>query len=1708
MATMRDEFFAMTPEQRNDYFRARRARGALNPRFGYNYYGEQMYPGALDNDRISQKGANYAIQQYNRGLSNRDRALFPGTPQGDYSPKPKVNYSALPSSIVDRFRNSGGLRGMGRGLARGAKGLGGWLLRNTGNLAKWGIGQTRGMGISLLAANAAKMMGFNNVDPSMVGAGTLAAESLLYGGANAAGILAGSAGTAATVGGRFVAGAGAVAVPAVAFNTGLSFLTEGASALYSVYEGKGRYTRGLRDEMVDDTRNSTGMLASGVRGLMNPARTFARARFEYGALTQAQDEEKTTAENFASKNKSNEEFTTYERLWARRRAKVVLDRERASAIKDDAKREAEIARLNKEEQNLQEEKYTRVKKVGGWFSEDSYETQVNPMFKDADKTRLDRVTDQAVAERRKEEREARPIDRENEADARRAAENEQMSQRQTDKLSEQEALYNKEKAEESAAAAAKSARDRALAVAEENKQRQKQYEFNKLQTEVENNRYAKLAKNGPVTPAIMDQHRRDMEQVRRLQIQASKETDPGTRAQLNKEIREAKQNVINLNDKASRDPKTNELYTQKQLDAKWKTYEKGEIKKQKAEATQAAKQKASLYLAVAKATGNNIPNSPQGFIQWKSRAIDKLQKKFFLSGRTSSDIDLLTRYGMLPEVAKALLRPMDSDLSDVIVDIMAQQSGKGGGYKYSDNDLKSLRMTESEIVAQREKLYKGDASSRMDTKLKEEDRRRLEVEKEKILVKTLRGSRSFENVAGRALNANPQFRGVASNNLIKKLSSQGIIDPRGDDVTNASKLRLLGMENSASLLYPKVPGGNANLTPRNASSGGVIYASTGKLVNFAPKGTDTVPAMLTPGEFVVNARSTSQHLPLLKAINNSKGGDVKHLNNGGVVNYLQDGGLPSQRAWAHHRAKAIRAIQAEQLTQANKESGNFTPQTRRYAKDIILNRNDYDIFNDNFIDDALQADSIIEEYRGQLAVAQDRNALADQLYGKHHFRRLLLINIKNAADIQRKASISEDLSRVIHGKTLDEILNAQSGNAELEIEAQSKILEILRPLSDNYRTAPLPQAPPTRRVGAGYLDKGGVVYAQNGIEVPARFSNLDPESGGYMDQKPPVSQNELDRHKKLELERNRRLYQANGKYDPYRVKLSQKQRDKLDEDAGRRRNMENIKRYIVGVPEWMNEEDMGNKEVDEYRSLPNNFTDLKKLRNEKLYTPDSIGIIGTNEINEGFNESFDYVKTIGASIDKKRLTQNLINDTILTKNEIDQILTMWDINRDEKLSSDELDPQKRKVPKILQKPVSPPSQRTLQPFQNGGIVYAQNGIEVPSTGYVPFKTPKLKALNDRRMQVERVQEEKQKAVMLDRLRRQLNTQLSPTDNKAMSELQERLRKSNFMEGKKQRKDAMIDKEEYEQIKFALDMIDEYKRFQHSQIPVNTKLNKEAEQTRRRNTPQLPPPLPHLTPQPKQYGGVVYASAGTIVPYQPKGTDTVPAMLTPGEFVVNAKSTAKNLPLLRSINRQNGGIVNYLEDGGEARSRKQSREEEKARLRQQYQDTKLMKQESYYANSGRSVPARLSYPLANLHNRQQEKTNDSSGASSSSPGILELTMFKKAITGTTDLLDRLNQTLTTITSQPNGVSNTAGNGLNLDGLTAFTQKFGEFTVALGKINPIINMKGEHTVNVNINGIEAFKTMQQEFQNLVTVEIQKSMNALSANSEGSIPVQNIG
>jgi len=91
-----------------------------------------------------------------------------------------------------------------------------------------------------------------------------------------------------------------------------------------------------------------------------------------------------------------------------------------------------------------------------------------------------------------------------------------------------------------------------------------------------------------------------------------------------------------------------------------------------------------------------------------------------------------------------------------------------------------------------------------------------------------------------------------------------------------------------------------------------------------------------------------------------------------------------------------------------------------------------------------------------------------------------------------------------------------------------------------------------------------------------------------------------------------------------------------------------------------------------------------------------------------------------------------------------------------------------------------------------------------------------------------------------------------------------------------------------------------------------KLNEDTPENRRRKRI-----YGGLDASPYSRGGLIYASNGMFVP---RGTDTVPAMLTPGEFVVNAGATKKNRPILEAINggaSTDNGV--YYNRGGEVSS---------------------------------------------------------------------------------------------------------------------------------------------------------------------------------------------
>ena len=91
-------------------------------------------------------------------------------------------------------------------------------------------------------------------------------------------------------------------------------------------------------------------------------------------------------------------------------------------------------------------------------------------------------------------------------------------------------------------------------------------------------------------------------------------------------------------------------------------------------------------------------------------------------------------------------------------------------------------------------------------------------------------------------------------------------------------------------------GGTPAAPPRRVrrNAGGTIpYYSTGNTVPGSGN-TDTVPAMLTPGEFVINKKATADNLSLLHAINNgntplgfNKGGSIPEVQNYGIGNFVR-----------------------------------------------------------------------------------------------------------------------------------------------------------------------------------------------------------------------------------------------------------------------------------------------------------------------------------------------------------------------------------------------------------------------------------------------------------------------------------------------------------------------------------------------------------------------------------------------------------------------------------------------------------------------------------------------------------------------------------------------------------------------------------------------------------------------------------------------------
>lgn len=121
-----------------------------------------------------------------------------------------------------------------------------------------------------------------------------------------------------------------------------------------------------------------------------------------------------------------------------------------------------------------------------------------------------------------------------------------------------------------------------------------------------------------------------------------------------------------------------------------------------------------------------------------------------------------------------------------------------------------------------------------------------------------------------------------------------------------------------------------NLPPaQNKAKGGIVYRQSGGSI-FQPKGTDTVPAMLTPGEFVMPVSAVNKYgtnmLENMRAGKYAKGGLVSYLQYGGRVDYVNQ---LMQRQMAT-RQNMMQNQMGSRLAWMSGQSG-YSPRTSRRA---------------------------------------------------------------------------------------------------------------------------------------------------------------------------------------------------------------------------------------------------------------------------------------------------------------------------------------------------------------------------------------------------------------------------------------------------------------------------------------------------------------------------------------------------------------------------------------------------------------------------------------------------------------------------------------------------------------------------------------------------------------------------------------------------------
>jgi TP901 family phage tail tape measure protein len=874
---------------------------------------------------------------------------------------------------------------------------------------------------------------------------------------------------------------------------------------------------------------------------------------------------------------------------------------------------------------------------------------------------------------------------------------------------------------------------------------------------------------------------------------------------------------------------------------------------------------------------------------------------------------------------------------------------------------------------------------------------------------------------------------------------------------------------------------------KTLSSGGMVYASTGMLIPYAPKGTDTVPAMLTPGEFVVNRAATQANLPLLQSINKNKGGEISYYATGGVANTAnssfnirqQQADTFANQTTAMNSSKTLAAIMQTQKTTQDTQGA-----TQKFIPGV----------NNSF---SVLSGSSRQILTGVQEVRKDTTKISSDI---NQVKDLTKNNLSTTSDMGKNykpyieeygstgkqiitdllSGISEERPRQI---SRGGMIYASKGQLiNFEPKGTDTVPAMLTPGEFVINARATQQNLPLLQ--AINKNKGGVVYAQKGILVPGptkleqygdvRQDMFDPSKAKApsSDIRKAKRREDLQRQIKIEEEKEFRKLGLNyndsttiedilralkeQRYSEERKKyylnqfktdadksleLRLKRFPRISEALDKARERSTINPFDPPITDPLNPTEPSS--IDKPKGKPYSRGGVVYANNGMLipYQPRGTDTVpamltpGEFVVNrQATQQNLSLLKAINSgnyNEFSKGYSQGgvvYLRKGGLTPDEL----------RMNKEKADEARAQKRQEQKDRQAPIN--ARKEIE----GDDRNQTRGLENSPVGQIILRVkaqaesyPNLfEALNDQAINQDLTkadlitkydeawktmdpsaryssaqQQFKTDKARVDYLQEIYNNSISGLDAIKKSPLLTRANyisvgNSNIVDILEGQKGA---KQEGEAIHNAwIEIFKKHPEFRSGPVSAGSTqaagMGSVAGQTT-------------VAAAGKQYGGMIYANHGMMIPYTPRGSDTVPAMLTPGEFVVNRASTQQNLPLLQAINNNRysrGGSVKYLQYGGMA---------------------------------------------------------DESGAGG-------------------------------------GVSNNSGSSApNMDGLSQFTTKFGEFIGQLQKINlpPVINVMGNHKVEVIFNGAEILRELEPTISRMVVSKVGNAMQTISDQTEGGIKYQ---